>query len=426
MIGSNPELKFTGSDFIQANDSSRLALIPSDSLITPPDSLVAPSGKASKKNDIETTINYTARDSMIFEIEDRRLFLYGNTHIDYGSITLESDQTTIDWNERNIKSRYTLDTLGRKRGKPVFSQGGSVYETDDILYNFKTKRAIIKGVITEQDGAIMHGEDVKKNEENELFIKGAKYTTCNLSDPHFFIKSEKIKVIPGNKVLSGPFNLKFREVPTPLWFPFGMFPQPRQKASGIVFPSYGEETRRGFFLRGGGYYFGFSEYFDLKLTGDVYSKGGYALDATTNYKVRYKFNGSMNFAYNKNVTETETVPSVTNDFWVRWSHRPETRGNSSFSASVNGGTRGFNTNNNVAIYNPQQSISSEFQSSLSYSQKFQRIPFNMSSTFRQRQNIQSGIYNMSLPDFALNMNRMYPFKNLAKSSNSPIAKISFS
>jgi len=426
LVGSNPELQFTGSDFIQANDSSRLALMPADSLIAPPDSLAAPSKKASKKNDIETTINYTAKDSMIFEIEDRRLFLYGNTHIDYGSITLESDQTTIDWNERNIKSKYTLDTLGRKRGKPVFSQGGSVYETDDILYNFKTKRAIIKGVITEQDGAIMHGEDVKKNEENELFIKGAKYTTCNLSDPHFFIKSEKIKVIPGNKVVSGPFNLKFREVPTPLWFPFGMFPQPRQKASGIVFPSYGEETRRGFFLRGGGYYFGFSEYFDLKLTGDVYSKGGYALDATTNYKVRYKFNGSMNFAYNKNVTETETVPNETNDFWIRWSHRPETRGNSSFSASVNGGTRGFNTNNNVAIYNPQQSISSEFQSSLSYSQKFQRIPFNMSSTFRQRQNIQSGIYNMSLPDFALNMNRMYPFKNLVKSSNSPIAKISFS
>jgi hypothetical protein len=427
-IMESPELKFTGNELIPAATLNTNNAVIGDSIqipeFTADSSALAPAKK--KKNDIETTINYNAKDSMVFEIENKRLRMYGDTHIDYGGITLESGQTSIDWTERNIKSQYTLDSLGRKRGKPVFSEGSDSYETDDILYNFKTKRAIIKGVITEQDGAIMHGEDVKKNEENELFIRDAKYTTCNLSDPHFFIKSEKIKVIPGNKVLSGPFNLKFREVPTPLWFPFGMFPQPREKASGIVFPSYGEETRRGFFLRGGGYYFGISDYVDLRLTGDIYSKGGYAFDATSNYKVRYKFNGGLNFAYNKNITESAEEPIETNDFWIRWSHRPETRGNSSFSASVNGGSRGFNQNNNVAINNPTRSISSEFNSSLSYTQKFKKVPMNMSTNFRHRQNIQSGIYNMTLPDLALNVNRIYPFKKLVKSSKSPLAKVSLS
>ncbi|MFY0607448.1 MAG: LPS-assembly protein LptD [Cyclobacteriaceae bacterium] len=425
-IKASPEFNITATDQILGQDSTKNGIVTLDSLDspTPPDSVA--NKPKNKRNDIETTINYHARDSMVFEIGNRRLFMYGDTHIDYGSITLKSNQTSIDWNERQIKSEYTLDSLGRKRGKPIFSDRGDSYETDNILYNFKTKRAIIKGVVTEQDGAIMHGADVKKNEENELFIKDAKYTTCNLADPHFFIKSQKIKVIPGNKVLSGPFNLKFREVPTPLWFPFGMFPQPREKASGIIFPSYGEETRRGFFLRDGGYYFGFSDFYDLRLTGDIYSKGGYAFDATSNYKVRYKFNGALNFTYNKNIVETAEAPQETNDFWIRWNHRPETRGNSSFSASVNGGSRSFNENNNVAINNPSRSISSEFQSSLSYNQRFRRLPMNMSMNFRHRQNIQSGIYNMTLPDFAMNINRIYPFKKIVKSSKSPLAKISFS
>ncbi|XOV90950.1 MAG: putative LPS assembly protein LptD [Bacteroidota bacterium] len=405
-----------------------------DSLSLPVDSLSADSLKTSAKpkpkGDIETTINYNAKDSMFYDMEHKKIFMYQDAHIDYGDIVLEANETEVDWNIRTIKAKYALDSTGHKVGKPVFTQEGDTYETDDITYNFKTRRAIIKGVITEQEGAFMHGEDVKMNEEKELFIKHAKYTTCNLEDPHFFLMSEKLKVIPGNKVVSGPFSMWFRDIPTPFWFPFGMFPQPRKKATGIVFPSYGEEKQRGFFLRDGGYYLTFSDYMDLKLTGSIYSKGGHGLTANMNYKKRYSYAGSFNFSYNKSIIDNIENPLETNDFWIRWSHRPETRGNSSFGASVSAGTSTYNSNNNMAISSDpssfQRSINSQFSSSVSYSQRFQRIPVNMSANLRHNQNVQTGVMTMTLPDFTMNVNRIYPFKSVIKNQKNPLAKISFS
>jgi hypothetical protein len=379
-----------------------------------------------QRGDIETTINYSARDSMIFDVEGQKLYLYGKTHIDYDVMTIESNSTTIDWDKRTLSSKYVLDSTGRKVGKPVFTQKKEVYETEDIVYNFKTKRALIKGVVTERDGAFMHGEDVKKNEEDELFIKGGKYSTCDLADPHFFIESDKIKVVPGNKVVTGPFILKFREIPTPLAGPFGMFPQPKHQASGIIFPSYGEEQRRGFFLRDAGYYFAFNEYVDLRLTGDIYSKGGHAVDATSNYRKRYKYSGAFNFSYNRNISDDVENPIETSDYWVRWSHRPETRGNSSFSASVSAGTSTYNTNNNLVAANFERSINSQFSSNVGYTQRFANTPFNMAINARHNQNVSTGIANLSLPDFSLNMNRIYPFKKIVTNSKSPLAKLSFS
>lgn len=382
---------------------------------------------STQTGDIETTINYNAKDSMVFDIEGQKLLLYGDAYIDYDIMIIESNSIEIDWDKQTLSSKYETDSTGRKVGKPVFTQKNEVYETEDIVYNFKTKRALIKGVVTERDGAFMHGEDVKKNEEDELFIKGGKYSTCNLADPHFFIESDKIKVIPGNKIVTGPFNLKFREIPTPLWGPFGMFPQPKHQASGIIFPSYGEEQRRGFFLRDAGYYFAFNDYIDLRLTGDLYSKGGHAVSANSNYRKRYKFSGSFNFAYNKILLNDDIEnPTESNDYSVRWSHRPETRGNSSFSSSVNIQTRTFNTNNNLVLQNPQQGIQSQFASNVGYNQKFQGTPFNMALNARHSQNVATGIANLSLPDFALNMSRIYPFKKVVSNSKSPLAKLSFS
>lgn len=381
----------------------------------------------SQIGDIETTINYHSKDSMTFDIEGQKLFLYGEAYIDYDIMVIESNSIEIDWDKQTLSSKYQTDSTGRKVGKPVFTQKNDVYETEDIVYNFKTKRALIKGVVTERDGAFMHGDDVKKNEKDELFINGGKYSTCNLADPHFFIESNKIKVIPGNKIVTGPFNLKFREIPTPLWGPFGMFPQPKHQASGIIFPSYGEEQRRGFFLRDAGYYFAFNDYVDLRLTGDIYSKGGHAVNASSNYKKRYRYSGTFNVAYNKVILDDDIEnPTESNDYSVRWSHRPESRGNSSFSSSVNIQTRTFNTNNNIVAQNFQQSIQSQFASNVSYNQKFQGTPFNMAINARHSQNVATGIANLSLPDFSLNMNRIYPFKKVIDNSNSPLAKLSFS
>ena len=411
-------------------DTGRLVIdpqiIPSDSIPVDQVQFKNDSGKMVSKGDIETTINYSSRDSMYFDLINRKVFMYGDTHIDYGQISLDADVTNVDWEKRTIESDYSVDSTGRKIGPPIFTEGTEVYQTDEITYNFKTRRALIKGVVTEQEGGFMHGENVKKNENNELFIRGAKYTTCNLEYPHFFIESRKLKVIPKNKVVSGPFNVKFRDLPTPLFLPFGMFPQPKKKASGIVVPTYGEEERRGFFLRDGGYYFALSEYADLRLTGDIYSKGGNGLNVTSNYLKRYSFRGTFNFSHNKSVSDDLENPLETNDYWIRWNHRPESRGNSSFSAAVSAGTSTYNSNNNLVNQDFERSINAQFTSNISYSKRFQGTPFNISTNLRHSQNIQTGIVNLTLPDFTLNTNRQYPFKKLATSSKSPLAKLSFS
>ncbi|WP_425392621.1 putative LPS assembly protein LptD [Ekhidna sp.] len=395
-----------------------------DTLIT--DSTVVEPQQSVARSDIETTINYHAKDSLFFDIKTRELFLYGETHIDYGKIALDAERTDVNWDKRTLKAKYITDSTGKKIGKPVFTEGPDTYVTDNIIYNFKSERALIKGVVTEQQGGFMHGEDVKKNAEDELFIRGAEYTTCNLEDPHFSIRSSRLKVIPNNKVVSGPFNMRFRDVPTPLFFPFGMFPQPKEKSSGIIVPSYGEERRRGFFLRNGGYYFAISDYVDLRLTGDIYSKGGNAVNAVSNYYKRYSFRGTFDFSYNKSVSDDLENPLETNDYWVRWNHTPESRGNSSISASVSAGTSSYNNNNNLVNQDFTRSINSQFTSNVSYRKTFVGTPFNMSSNLRHSQNIQTGVVNLTLPDFTLNMNRIYPFKNVVKSSNSPLSKLNFS
>lgn len=401
------------------------SLVRSDTTVIPTDSIPP----RTNKSDIETTVNYHAQDSMFFDLKNQRMTMYGNTHIDYGFIKLDAEKTEVDWIKRTIKADFVADSTGAARGKPVFTDGGDVYETKGIVYDFKSRKAKISGVITEQDGAIMHGENVKKNEENEMFITGALYTTCTLANPHFYIESKRLKVIPGNKVVTGPFHLKFREVPTPLWGPFGMFPQPKKKASGILMPTYGEERLRGFFLRGGGYYFAMNDYMDLSVTGDIYSKGGYGFQVNQNYFKRYGYRGNFNYSYTKNVIGTLVNEAEQNSYWIRWSHSPQSQGNSRFSASVSMGSTSYNQNNNLAIQGQrgfEQSIQSTFTSNVSYSNKLQGLPYSLNSSARLTQTVQTGVVQLTLPDMTLNMTRVYPLKGVAKSSNSPLSKLSFS
>ena len=273
----------------------------------------------------------------------------------------------------------------------------------------------------------MQGEKVKKNELNELFIHEAKYTTCNLADPHFHIATKKLKVIPGNKVISGPFHLKFGNVSTPLGFIFGMFPQPKKTVSGVIIPSYGEEKRRGFYLREGGYYFAVNDYFDFRLTGDIYSKGSYGATIATNYKKRYAYNGNLKFNFNKSKTGEIESPFESNDFSFSWSHTPSSQGRSSrFSSSVNFQTNSYNQNTNLVQSNFNQSINAQFNSNISYSKTFKGSPFNFAANLRHSQNVQTKKVNLTLPDISYNMSRIYPFKNLGKIGKTALGKISIS
>jgi len=378
-------------------------------------------------SEIETTINYNAKDSIYYDLKTQIIKLYGNASIDYGNINLKAHEIMVDWNAQTLDANFIRDSTGLKIGKPIFTENNQSYETDKITYNFNSKKAIISGIITQLDDAYMQGEKVKKNELDELYIHDAKYTTCNLADPHFHIAAKKLKVIPGKKVISGPFYLKFGNVPIPLGFIFGMFPQPKTTVSGIIMPSYGEEKRRGFYLREGGYYFAVSDYFDLRLTGSIYSKGSYGATIATNYKKRYAYNGNLKFNYNKSKTGEIESPFESNDFSFSWTHTPSSKGRSSrFSSSVNFQTNSYNQNKNLVQSNFNQSINAQFNSNISYSKTFKGSPFNISANLRHSQNVQNKKVNLTLPDLSYNMGRIYPFKNMGKLGKTALGKISIS
>ena len=375
------------------------------------------------KSDIQTTIEYSARDSINFSIDGKIVKLYGDAKIDYGQIKLEAAEIEINWLTNTLTANGIPDSTGKMTGQPLFKEGAEEYYTQGITYNFVTRKAYIRGVVTKQGEGIMHGDKVNKNTENELFIRDAKYTTCNLGHPHYYIRSRKIKVIPEDKVMSGPFNLEINDIPTPLGFAFGMFPANQERSSGIIFPTYGEERNRGFFLRDGGYFFAISDYMNLEVTGDIYSKGSYGYRVTSAYRKRYRYNG--NFTFNQTVSKIGDVgedETVNRDFRVSWSHSPQTRGTSRFSASVNAATSTFNQNNALDV---QSNIRTTLNSSVSYSKTFRGTPLSLGLNGRFTQNVRTKEVTLLLPELSVNVQNIYPFQKRGVSGDSWYEKIVF-
>jgi len=381
----------------------------------------ADSVKNSPKSDIETTILYSARDSINSNLDQKIIKLYGEAKVKYGLIELQAEEIVIDYNTSTITAHSQVDSTGRHVGYPIFINGQEKYETKDMVYNFKTRKAKISEVVTKQGDGFLHGDMVYKNEKNELFTTGNAYTTCDLAHPHFRIISTKVKAIPGDKMVSGPFYMELNDVPTPLGFLFGIFPSPRKSASGIIMPTYGEEKRRGFFLRGGGYFFDLSEYVKLAVTGDLYSNGSNALYLNSNYNKRYNFSGAFNFSYTNNVNTDEIEsPTETKDFRLLWSHSPQSKGSGRFSASVNAASSTFNSNNFLGVNtNPQSgridNTTQNLSSNINYSKSFPGTPLSLGVNFRHSQNLGTKRVDMPLPDLSFNVNNIYPFKNALNS-----------
>lgn len=372
--------------------------------------------KTQEKSDIETTIVYSARDSINSNLQQKIVKLYGNAKVRYGDIELQAEEIIIDYNLSTISAKSRVDTTGKAVGYPIFINGNEKYETKDMVYNFKTKRAKISEVVTQQGDGFIHGDVVYKNEKNELFTIGNAYTTCNLTHPHFRIISKKVKAIPGDKLISGPFYMEFNDVPTPLGFAFGMFPAPQKSASGIIVPTYGEEGRRGFFLRNGGYFFDISDYAKLAITGDIYSKGGGAIYLNSNYAKRYNYTGAFNFSFTNNInTDNIESPTTTKDFRIMWSHSPQTKGSSRFSASVNAASSTYNQNNYLGVNTSQtgriDNTTQNLSSNINYSQSFPGTPISLGVNLRHTQNLSTKQVDLPLPDLSLNVNNLYPFKN---------------
>jgi lipopolysaccharide assembly outer membrane protein LptD (OstA) len=371
--------------------------------------------KKEKKSDISTTVKYNADDSIRFDAANSIVRLYGNAKIEYGKIKLSAARIEINWLENNVTAEGITDSLGNTTGTPIFEEGADKYSAQKIKYNFKTKKGIINGVITQQGEGYIHGDKIKKNEANEMFVNHARYTTCNHEHPHYWIDANKIKLIPNKKFVSGPFNLMIEGMRTPLVFPLGFFPLPKSRASGIIVPSYGESNASGLFLQQGGFYWAVNDYIGARLQGDFYSNLGYRVYPVIDYFKQYSYRGNLKIEFSSLIQgfgarEVELPKTI----WINWNHNPITKRNSRFSASVNGGSSGFLSRNTI---NSTQFLQNTFNSSVNYSKTFGSTPFSMSMALRQDQNVRTNVMNFTLPSFAFTMNQVRPFKKLGKDPN---------
>ncbi len=363
------------------------------------------------KSSLDAPVEYTASDSITFDMQDSRANLYGNSEVRYQNLELTADEITISLDSSLVHAAGRKDSVGEMTGKPLFRQGEEEYEPDRISYNFKTRKAFITNVYTKQGEGFMISDESKRDSSGVMYLNGGKYTTCDAQHPHFYMKMSIAKVRPGQNVVFGPAYLVVEDVPLPLAVPYGFFPFSHSYQSGFIMPTYGDETERGLYLREGGYYFAINDYLDLKLLGDVYTKGSWGLSATANYRKRYKFSGNLYLSFQKTVYEDKTVPNVS-DFKLTWTHRQDPKANptQSFSASVNYASTSYDKNNLTSRYNPESYTQSTRTSSISYSKTFDNIGLTLAGTFNLSQSVRDSMISVTLPTLSITLARLYPLK----------------
>jgi len=370
-------------------------------------------------SDIEAEVDYMADDSLVFSLDGGTVELYGGAHIAYQDIVLDADYIRYEMDLNLVVANGLPDSAGVIVGDPVFTDANNSFESKRLRYNFKTQKGFIEEVITEQEGGYLHAEQTKKQNNGHIHIKNGKYTTCDAEHPHFYIAITKGISMPGDKIVSGPAYIVLADVPLPLGIPFGFFPNSTTKTSGILIPKYGEEQRRGFYLREGGYYFAMNDYMDLRVTGDIYTNGTWGLRVGSNYRVNYRFSGNLNVKYFKNITgykDIEGLYSVSRDYAIGWSHAQDSRANptSSFRASVNLSSSSYDKNHTRNI---NSVMTNTKQSSISFTKSWPNSPFNLSTSLNHSQNSNTKGVNLTLPKMSLNMSRINPFKR--KSATGP-------
>lgn len=376
------------------------------------DSLAADTTK--KKEPLDAPVIYEASDSIVFTKEGYA-HLYGEGKVNYQNIELTSAVITMNMDSSTVYATGVTDTAGVETGSPIFKDGETPYESKIMRYNFKTKKGFINSIVTQQGEGYVTSEEGKKGANDEIYMRHGKYTTCdNHEHPHFYLKLSMAKVRPKKNVVFGPAQLVVEDVPLPIAVPFGFFPFNSSYSSGFIRPTYGDEMNRGFYLRDGGYYFAISDQMDLKVLGEIFTKGSWGLSAASNYNKRYKFSGAFNASYLVTKTGEKNMPdySVSKDFRIQWRHRQDAKANpnSSFSASVNFATSSYDRSSLSSLYNPQQYSQNTKASSVSYSRNFPEIGLNISGAFNITQNTRDSSLSMTLPDVNISLNRIYPFK----------------
>ena len=378
------------------------------------DTLAADTAKKKKNKDaLDAPVRYVANDSLVWS-RGGNAFLYGSGKVNYDKIELTADVISMNMDSSVVHAAGRADSTGVVQGQPIFVDGGTPYETNRISYNFKSKKGKINNVYTQQGDGFMTGSDAKKDSNNVFYIQNGKYTTCDEAHPHFYVALTRAKTRPKKDVVFGPAYLVVEDVPLPLAIPFGFFPFTSDYSSGFIMPSYGDETERGFYLRDGGYYFAISDRMDLRLTGEVFTKGSWGVAAASSYAQRYRYSGSFSFNYLVTKQGERNLPdySVGKNFRIQWSHRqdPKAVPNRNFSASVNFATSSYERSNLNSLYNPVLNSQSVRTSSVSYSRTFPNIGLTISATTNISQNIQDSTLALTLPNLNVSLSKKYPFK----------------
>ena len=393
-------------------DSLQLAIYRHNKAID--DSLALDSANRQRKNGIDAPVKYQAQDSLVYEAASGRAYLFGESHVEYQDMDLQSDRIFMVMDSSLVHATGSRDSTGQMYGLPVFKMGSDTYETDTMMFNFKTKKGLIQDVYTQQQDGYLTSELSKRNEKGELFLQHGRYTTCDQPNPDFYIALSRAKVRPGKDVVFGPAYLVVADVPLPLAIPYGFFPFTKSYSSGFIMPTYGDETERGFYLRDGGYYFAISDKMDLKLLGEIYTKGSWGLSAASNYRKRYKFSGSFYASYQNTINGEKNMPDYAKQtsFKIQWSHRQDPKANPyrTLSASVNFATSSYERNNLTSMYNPQSYTQSTRTSSVSMTNTFSSIGLTLSTTMNLNQNMRDSTIALTLPDLNISLSRFYPFK----------------
>ncbi|MBR7065744.1 MAG: LPS-assembly protein LptD [Prevotella sp.] len=412
-------ISFDGNDGAQevdtlSMDSLQLAIYHYNKAID--DSLRLDSLNRAKPNGINSPVTFTASDSIVYYALTKDAYLYGNSNVNYEEMNLTSDQVHMNLDKSLVNASGSADSTEAKgvKGSPVFKMGSDEYVSDSVFYNFKSKKGFIDNVYTEQQEGFIRSQHAKRADDGTLYLEHGQYTTCDEEHPDFYIALSRAKVRPGKDVFAGSAYLVVADVPLPLAIPYAYFPFTKSYSSGFIMPSYGDENSRGFYLRDGGYYFAISDRMDLKLLGEIYTKGSWGISASSNYRKRYRYGGSFYFSYQDTKTGDKGMPDFTEQesFKVQWSHRQDAKANpfSSLSASVNFATSSYERNNLTSMYNPQTVTQSTRTSSVSYSTQFSSIGMNISTSANLSQNMRDTTIAMTLPDLNVSISRFYPFK----------------
>lgn len=398
-------------DTIAVNDT--LQLIDSTQISRPIKS-------SQNKSALESPFDYLSSDSTEMLLSEQKIRLYRNAQINYETIELKAENIILDMNTKIIVAYGNTDSTGMIIGKPQFKDGEEEFEADTIVYNFDTKKGLIKGVFTKQGEGYLHAERNKKLPNNEICLQNGKYTTCDHEHPHFYLALTKAKVIPNDKIVSGPAYLVIEDVIIPIGVPFGFFPNTNGGASGVIIPAYGDDLSRGLFVRDGGYYFYINDYLDTKILGDFYSKGSWGVSNETRYKLRYKFDGNFYGKYSKFITNSDELGRTEQvNYNIKWRHKQDSKAHpySNLSANVNFGSSEFKKYNNTS---QKERLSTNQNSSVAFSRRFANSPFNLTINASQSQKTNRvggedvGKMDITLPGLNLSMNRIYPFKGLKK------------